>query len=327
MALKIPASNSAQLYMVKSKLKPLHLAKGDTIGIVAPASSFDADNFRRGIVKLRKLGYRVKYERAMFSKYWSRSGHDHKRAEQINRMFSDESVKAIFCAKAGYGSFDILPYLNKKCIENNPKIFIGYSDITILLLYLQKIANMVVFHGPVVSGEIYEGMNQGTLDYLLRVITRPQALGELRFSSLKAFKAGRAKGCLAGGNISLIVQAMGTPYEIDTKDAVLFLEDVSENIADIRKYLLLLRKEKKFEKIKGLIFGKMVDCWDDPVKESQFREVVNEAFSGYNIPVLFGFPSGHAEKKAELRVTLPLGVAVSLDSGELSVKVEGAGVS
>ncbi|MDD3296934.1 MAG: LD-carboxypeptidase [Candidatus Omnitrophica bacterium] len=313
--------------MVKSKIKPPHLAKGDTIGIVAPASSFDADNFRRGIVKLRKLGYKVKYERAIFSKYWSRSGHDCKRAEQINRMFSDESVKAIFCAKAGYGSVEIIPYLDKKCIESNPKIFVGYSDITILLLYLQRIANMVVFHGPVVSGEIYEGMNQGTLDYLLRVVTNPQALGELRFSSLKVFKPGRAKGSLAGGNMSLIVQAMGTPYEIDTKDSILFLEDVSENLADIHKYLLFLQKEKKFEKVKGLVFGKMVDCWDDPMKENKFKKLINKVFCDYDIPVLFGFPSGHVEKKAELRVTLPLGVAVSLDSGELSVKIEEAGVS
>ena len=131
----------------KEVVKPQRLKQGDTIGIVAPASSFDIDGFKRGVKMLRKMGYRVKYERSIFNKCWSEPGHNKQRGFQINRMFADKEVKAIFCAKAGYGAADIIPYLNKRTISRNPKIFVGYSDITILLLYLQKIANMVVYNG------------------------------------------------------------------------------------------------------------------------------------------------------------------------------------
>ena len=154
-------------------IKPTRLKKGDTIGVVAPAWAFDVNNFLRGIEKFKMLGFKVKYDKIIFRKYWSMAGLDKERAEQINKAFADKEIKAIFCAKAGYGSIRILPYLNRKEIRNNPKIFIGYSDITILLLYLQKVARMVVFHGPLVCGEIYEGMNRLTLNFLLKAVTKP----------------------------------------------------------------------------------------------------------------------------------------------------------
>jgi muramoyltetrapeptide carboxypeptidase len=152
---------------------------------------------------LQNLGYRVYYERTILNKCWSQPGHDKQRAYQINRMFENKEIKAILCAKAGYGSTEILPFLNKRIIRNNPKIFVGYSDITILLLYLQKIADMVVFHGPVVSDEIYDGMHQLTLEYLMALFNEPKPLGELKFPQLIAFKPGKATGPLVGGNMSL----------------------------------------------------------------------------------------------------------------------------
>ncbi|MFH1797947.1 MAG: LD-carboxypeptidase [Candidatus Omnitrophota bacterium] len=291
--------------------KPARLNYADTIGIVAPASSFDAENFRKGVKMLRKTGNKVKYERSIFNKCWSQPGHDKQRAAQINRMFADKEVKAIFCAKAGYGAADIIPYLDKKIIRQNPKIFVGYSDITTLLLYLQKEAEIVVFHGPVVSGEMYEGMNPLTLEYLKKLITSPAPFGEISFPQLKVIRPGKAKGVLAGGNLSLIVDSLGKSYEIDTADKVLFLEDVGENTEDIRGYFIKLKQADKFKTIKALMFGRMLDCFDE---QSGLLDILDEFFPGSDIPIISRFPAGHIKTAEELNFTLPLGVEISIDT-------------
>lgn len=305
-------------------LKPQRLNRRDTIGIVAPASSFDRDNFKRGIKMLRTMGYRVKYERSIFNKCWSNPGHNRQRAYQINRMFADTDVKAIFCAKAGYGSVEIIPFLNKKLIRKNPKIFVGYSDITILLLYLQRFAHIVVFHGPVVSDEIYDGMNQVTLDYLLRTLSQTVPLGSIMFPQLIPFKPGKATGTLVGGNLSLIAESIGTPYKISTKDTILFLEDIGENLENIRNYLLKIRYAGKFRNIRGLLFGHMVNCFED---QEKLKILINHIFKNYDIPILFGFPSGHVYRKGEPHVTLPLGITAHIDADNLFLQINEAAVS
>ena len=303
-------------------VKPKRLNKGDTVGIVAPAWSFDIDSFKAGVEELRRLGFRVKYDRSIFSKYWSLAGYDKERAEQINRMFADPEVKAIFCAKAGYGSVEILPFLDKKLIRRNPKIFVGYSDITILLLYLQKFSNMVVFHGPVVSDEIYEGMNPVTLDYLLRTLSHDLPLGPIMFPQLACFKPGKATGKLVGGNLSLVADSIGTPYKIFTANTILFLEDIDENLESIRNYLLRLRRAGKLKKIKGLLLGKMVDCFET---QENLKLLINDVFKNIDIPILFGFPSGHKYKRQDPHVTLPLGVTATLDADNCHLHIsEGA---
>lgn len=310
----------------ESIIKPVHLERRDTIGIIAPASSFDVDNFKLGVHKLRKLGYRVKYERSIFSKYWSRSGNDKKRAEQINRMFASPDVKAILCAKAGYGSIEIIPYLDRDIIRQNPKIFVGYSDITILLLYLQNTANMVVFHGPVVSNEIYEGMNPLTQEYLFRLLTQNSPLGLVTFSQLQRIHPGKASGIFVGGNISLIVSTLDTSYEIDTTDRILFLEDVNEDMEAMKGYFMRLRAAGKFKNVRGVVFGTMVDCFEHSGKQHSTRDILQEMFSGFDFPIIFGFPSGHTRVRGEPHVTLPFGVPVSIDADSLTFTINEAGV-
>ncbi|UCD15112.1 MAG: LD-carboxypeptidase [Candidatus Omnitrophota bacterium] len=303
-------------------IKPKCLNYGDTIGIVAPASSFEVDNFKKGVKHLRKIGYKVKFERSMFRKYWAIPGHDEKRAEQINHMFADKEVKAILCAKAGYGSIDIIPYLDKKVIRQNPKVFVGYSDITVLLLYLQKIANMVVFHGPVVSGEIHEKMNQHTLSYLLRLIAKPSAFGKVTFPYLHALKAGVGRGPLVGGNMTLIVATIGSSYEIDTDNKILFLEEIGENFGVLSNFFKLMKRAGKFRKIRGLIIGKMVKCFNRRGQSNGIKSIVKEVFADFEFPILYGFPSGHMEKKGELHFTLPLGVGVSINTHKSMVSID-----
>ena len=298
--------------------KPRKLNSGDTIGIVAPASSFDIDKFKRGVELLKELGYKVKYERVIFDPGWSKSDHNRERAMQINRMFADKEVKAIFCAEAGYGSAETISYLDKKAIRRNPKIFVGYSDITIILLYLQKLANMVVFHGPVVSGEIYKGMHKLTLEYLRRFFSETKPLGELKFPQLIAFKPGVATGKLVGGNMSLIIDSIGKPYRIRTAGSILFLEDVNEDFNTIKSYFSRLKRAGKFKNIRGLLLGRMLNSSG---KDHDLHKLVENLFKGRDIPVLYGFPSGHLRLRGGLHVTLPLGLPVTINADKLSLTV------
>lgn len=305
--------------------KCARLKKGDTIGIVAPAWAFDADKFKQGVDKLRRLGFQVKYERSIYSKFWSMAGHDKERAEQINRMFADKKVKAILCANAGYGSIRTIPYLDRKIISSNPKIFVGYSDITILLAYLLKTAKMVVFHGPVIAGEIFEEMNVITFKYLLRAITQKRPLGKLKFPKLKVIRHGSAKGVLVGGNLSLIVKAIGTSYDLDTDNKILFLEDVGEDLETIDSHLMHLKLAGKFNRIKGIIFGRMIDCLDYSGKKYTIKDILKDILSDLDVPVILGFPSGHRIPGA-VNITLPFGVEATLETKNSRLIINEAGV-
>jgi muramoyltetrapeptide carboxypeptidase len=307
-------------------VKPPRLNIGDTIGIVAPAWSFDPDNFRRGVDKLKKIGFHVRYDRSIFSKYWSMAGYDEQRAHQINRMFADRQVKAILCAKAGYGSIRTIPYLDKKLIRSNPKIFVGYSDITIILSYLYKIANMVVFHGPVVSHEISEEMNPSTLDFMLRAITQDSPLGEMRFPEIRVLNPGRATGTLTGGNMSLLISAIGTPYDMDPTDKILFLEDIGEDLEVIDNYLMHMKLAGKLRRIKGIIFGRMVDCIDRSGRRYTIRDILRDILQDIQVPIIYGFPSGHRSPQ-EVNVTLPLGIPVTIDTYKKTLIANDSAVS
>jgi muramoyltetrapeptide carboxypeptidase len=305
--------------------KPQRLKRGDTIGVVAPAWSFDPAKFRKGVTQLKRLGFKVKYDQQIFRRYWSMAGHDRERAEQINRVFADQEVKAIFCAKAGYGSIRTIPYLDKKTISKNPKIFVGYSDLTVLLEYLQRVANMVVFHGPVVAGEIHKQMSRISLESLLHCLTAAVPLGELTFPSLKQLRPGKADGLLVGGNMSMLVSGIATPYDIDTDYKILFLEDVGEDLEVIDNILQHLKLAGKFKRIRGLVFGRMVDCHDRSGKRYRIKDIVDDILADLDIPIVYGFPSGHARGRGA-NVTLPLGVPVTLDANKPSLTFNQAGV-
>ena len=305
--------------------KPAALKRGDVVGVVAPAWSFDPEAFKRGVEKLCKLGFRLKYSQSIFKKYWSMAGYDRQRAEQINMMFADKEVTAILCAKAGYGSMRTLPYLDKKIITRNPKVFVGYSDITALLSYLNNVAKMVVFHGPVISGEIHNAMNPITLKNLLRAITQTKAPGRLKFPSLKPLRPGKATGILVGGNMSMLMSVIGTPYDIDTRDKILFLEDVGEDLETIDDYLVQLKFAGKLKNIRGIVFGRMIRCLDHSGKKYSMRHILNEILDDVKVPIIYGFPSGH-RYPGDVNVTLPLGVPVTLDADNAGLIINESGV-
>ncbi len=305
--------------------RPRRVRKGDTVGIVAPAWSFDKKHFKQGVETLKNFGFRVRYDQGIFEKFWSMAGHDRERAQQITRMFSDPEIRCIFCANAGYGSIRTLPFIDKRVIRDNPKVFIGYSDITILLAYLQHVARMVVFHGPVVAGEIRPDMNPLNSEYLLRAITEAKPLGKISFPGMIVIKGGLVKGVLVGGNLSMIISSLGTPYEIDLRHRVLFLEEIGESMEVIDNHLMQLKLAGKLTQLRGLIIGRMLDCKDSSGKHYQLADVVKDVFREHEIPILSGFPSGH-RLPGQVNITLPLGIMVTLDAYESSVTFHGSGV-
>ncbi|UCB46109.1 MAG: LD-carboxypeptidase [Spirochaetota bacterium] len=307
-------------------IKPRCLREGDTIGAVAPAWTFDQEEFMEGMNKIEQLGYRVKYDNSIFKKYWSMAGIDKWRAQQITEMFKDREVKAILCANAGYGSIRTLPYLDKRIIRRNPKIFVGYSDITILLAYLRTIARMVVFHGPVITGEIYDGMNQDSLDYLLKAISSTSSIGILKPPSLQSLCPGIASGVLVGGNLSMLISSVGTPYEVDTGNKILFLEEINESLEVIDNHLMQLKLSGKIRHIKGLILGQLINCKDTSGNNFSIADVIDDVFAGMDIPIIYGFPSGHQAEDG-LNITIPFGITVTLNADDPQLIIHGAGVS
>jgi muramoyltetrapeptide carboxypeptidase len=300
------------------KILPRPLKKGDTIGIVAPACYFDPQKFQKGVKYLKSMGYTVKYDPNIFKKYWSLAGKDNVRAKQINRMFADKEVKAIMCAQAGYGSIRTVPYLDRRILAKNPKIFVGYSDITVLLSYLAKTARMVVFHGPVVSSEIHKHMNAETLNSLIRVITQPRPLGEIKYRGIESLRPGKATGELIGGNLSLIIDTIGTPYDLNTNGKILFIEDVGEELEMIDSCLMHLKLAGKLKRVRGIIFGRMKDCVNFSGSQYSIKDVLNDMLQDVNIPIIYGFPSGHREA-GQPNITLPFGVSVTLDADNRKV--------
>ena len=243
-------------------------------------------------------------------------------------MFADPSVKAIFCAQAGYGSMQVIPFLDKKIIQKNPKIFMGYSDITVLLGYFLKQCKLNVFHGPIVQGEIRRRMSRLTLNFLLRSLMQTRPLGKVMFPNIRILKPGKARGTIVGGNISMLADTIGTPCEIDTNDSILFLEDIDEDMETIDRHLLQLKLAGKFKKVKGILFGRLIDCYDRSGKKYNIRNILKDIFYDIDVPMFYGFPSGHSvsKSKRDANITIPFGVPVTIDSKSLSVFFHSSGV-
>lgn len=287
--------------------KPPPLKKGDTIAIAAPASPFDAQAFQQGIEKIQAWGFRVKVREDIFAKKRYLAGDDARRLEELGSYLQDDEVRAIFTARGGYGSLRLLAGLDRLPKDLPPKILLGYSDITSLLMYALQSWGWVGFHGPVVAKDISARLGQRGEDSLLRALTDPRPLGIVSPEGLQTLHPGRAEGRLVGGCLSLIVCSLGTPYQLRTQDCILYLEDVGEILYSLDRMLTHLRLAGLFQGVKGIVFGPLKDAHDEP---RVIFEVVQELLRDLGVPMLFGFPSGHVEDS----LTIPLGLRVTLDA-------------
>jgi muramoyltetrapeptide carboxypeptidase len=249
-------------------------------------------------------------------------------------MFADPSVNAVFAIRGGYGSAQLLDRIDYGLLRNNPKIFLGYSDITALHLAIQKRSGMVTFHGPVALSGFSEYTQKGFRRALFETaplgsVTNPPESNPLRPAhTLRAIRPGKARGALVGGNLTLISTTMGTPFEIETRGRILLLEDVDEQPYSIDRMLTQLRLAGKFDGVAGVVFGECNACRPrdyKPAFESTLSlgEVLDEILGQLRVPVLSGLTFGHTDDQ----LTLPLGVMAALDADKGELVIEEAGVS
>lgn len=312
----IPRNVKSQ--MSNKLIKPKVLNSGDKVGIIAPATSVtDPSDIQKAMQVLEYFNLKYKIGENVFGGGGYKSRSISQRIEDLHKMFSDEEVKAIFCLRGGYGSSQLLDKIDYNLIRRNPKIFLGYSDITALHLAITKMSGIITFHGPVMMS----AFSNYTVEYFRRalfsrepigVISNPMVLNGIRVAyPYRTINPGVAKGKLTGGNLSLICSLMGTAYEIETKDKILFIEDVGEEPFRIDRMLTQLNLSGKLSQASGIVFGKCIDCdkvsnvWD-----YSLNEVLDQQFTKLKIPVVYGLLIGHTAEQ----VTIPYEIEATLDA-------------
>jgi muramoyltetrapeptide carboxypeptidase len=285
-------------------IRPAPLAKGDTIGVVAPSYAAQQVGLLRGAKAMEDAGYKVILceEIGRFRRFQQRE--DERRAENLMGIWRNPDVKAVIAGTGGYGAVRLLPYLDPDVFRGNPKAFVGYSDITALHLWLMRRAQLRVFHGPTLD-DLFPGVGDPSVRSLLTALTTPRPETELGREIARAVRPGRAVGRLTGGNLSLVQQTIGTPYEIDTRDAILFLEETRDPMSVADERLLHLRAAGLLHNVRGIVFGQLSL---DRSEEDEFEDFLLDLVSDLEVPILMDFPAGHEVPN----LTLPLGTEVEL---------------
>ncbi len=288
-------------------LKPPPLRPGDTIGVIAPAGAVYEDLLARGVRALEASGFRVVLAEGILARKGYLAGSEQQRAETLERFFLRDDIAAIFCARGGFGSIQLLPALDPDLIRAHPKIFVGFSDVTALLNWMSQCCGVVVFHGPMVAvefaGELEGGVSSGFWDAL----TGKRRLWQIKGSGVLRTGGAPVRGALAGGCLSVLVTTLGTPYEIDTAGKIVFLEDVGERPYRIERMLTHLRMAGKLDRVAGIVTGAFNDC--ESGAERDVTEVLADVFAGAPYPVVTGLPCGHATPNT----LLPIGLNAELD--------------
>ena len=283
--------------------RPAPLVKGDTIGVVAPSYAPTRDWLLRGVRVMQDAGFNVILEPDVERERRFHHREDEQRAESLMKMWGNPDVKAVIAATGGYGAVRVIPYLHTDVFRRNPKIFVGYSDITALHLWLMRCAQLRVFHGPTLDDLCWTG--QQTFNSLIAALTNPQPQVQLGGASVRAVRPGRAVGRLTGGNLCMVQQTIGTPYEIDTRDSILFLEETRDPMSFVDERLVHLRSAGLLRGVKGIVFGHLSL---DRCEEDEFEDFLLDLLSDFDGPILMDFPAGHEAPN----LTLPLGTEMEL---------------
>ena len=292
---------------MKPKNRPPALRRGDTIGVVAPASAIKQDSLIAGCEALTRMGYKPVYEDSILKHDLYFAGTTERRLQELHSMFRRDDVRAILCARGGYGANYLVDGLDLDLIRNHPKIFIGYSDNTTLLTLLADEANLTVFHGPMAAKDFAEenGVDLASWESALTAATS----WEVTNSGAKGLVAGTAEGIFYGGCLPMLTATLGTRHEVKTAGTILFLEDVGSKPYQIDRMLIQLQQAGKFQGVRGIVFGEMNDCIQHQQQPYTLEEVVLRIVGKLGIPVAYGLRSGHVNQR---NITLPIGVRASL---------------
>jgi muramoyltetrapeptide carboxypeptidase len=312
-------------------VKPPRLREGDLVGLVAPGGFVTEDGVAESIENLEAAGFKVKVGKNLLKRSGYFAGVDQERADDLNEMFADDDVFGVWCARGGYGAIRLLERLDYEIIRKHPKPLIGYSDVTALHGALFDRVGLISFHGPVGISTFDEFSVQSFRD----VVMNPRPTYEFPYPDrdLKKLRddadnykrvtvvGGKAEGRLAGGNLSVVASLVGTPFEFDFKDKIVYLEEVSEEPYRVDRMLSQLLLAGAFDYVKGVALGVFRSCVPDKdhpsIYENSFTvsEVVRDRLGGIGAPVATGFPFGHVNEK----ITIPYGANAALDADAVTL--------
>lgn len=289
--------------------KPPALRAGDRVAIVAPASPFVREEFDRGLEEIKALGFEPVHDHTVFARRAFVAGEPRDRAASLLAAWEDPTIAGIFCVRGGYGSAQILPFLDLARLAARPKVFVGYSDLTALLTALTLQAGLVAFHGPMLVGRFSLGQEGYDRDTFLRAVTSPEPMGELPAAGLDIIRPGEASGVLLGGTLTQLLASLGTPYAFDPPHGhVLFVDEVGERPYRLDRMLTQWRQTGLLARASAIVFNELRNC-DEPGNTVTARDVVRDILRDFPGPVLLGLPSGHTTGPA---LTLPFGVRATV---------------
>jgi muramoyltetrapeptide carboxypeptidase len=292
--------------------KPTRLRVGARVGVVAPAGCVEPKSVEAGVAAIRAAGFQVELSPNLFAGNGYLAGTAERRAQDLLGFFQRRDIDAIFCARGGFGSVQLLPYLNVG-IGSYPKIFLGYSDVTILLNWLRQSCGMVTFHAPMVAMDLARGLSEASKAHFWSLL-----MGEMsdwKINLGEVIRQGKVESELMGGCLSMLVTTLGTPYEIDTRGKLLFLEDIGEKPYRVERMLTHLKMAGKLNDVAGVMFGDFTDCESDGPRG--IREVIIDIFRDVSYPVVMGMKAGHGPEN----FALPLGIKMRLDGDSANLEM------
>ncbi len=285
------------------KRSPMRLKPGDCIGVVAPASPFEETDFYSGICILENMGFRVSYPEGIFARSGYLAGSDEQRAAQVNSAFSDSTLQAIVCARGGYGSMQILPYLDYEAIRRHPKLLMGFSDVTALLIALYQNSGLTSCHGPMVA--TLKSAGSKTLESVYNALTLNK-LPEIQLEKGIVLNPGRASGPVICGNLTTLCHLSGTLFQPKMNGHILIIEDTGEKPYRIDRMLTQMKLAGVFNGLFGLGIGSFKNCGE----ADELHEIIARIFTAIPIPILAGFDIGHGPGN----IAIPFGSEAVLDT-------------
>lgn len=311
---------AADVSTLAGRRRPVRLRPGDRVALVAPASPVQADLLERGADELRALGFTPVHDERALARHGYVAGAPSMRVASLVDAWRDPSIRGIVAVRGGYGSQQLLPHLDPRWIAADPKVFIGYSDITALLTWYVTHGG-VAFHGPMVEGRFAKGPGAYDRASFLAAVTQPVAMGTLAPPGLETFRPGDAQGTLVGGTLTQLASMLGTPFALVPREpTILFLEDVGERPYRLDRLMTQLHQAGTFARVTGIVLGRFPRC-DEGGGGPTARGVLRDLLAQFPGPVVYGFPSGHTDAAAW---TLPFGVHARLTAsagvGALSIE-------
>jgi len=285
-------------------LRPPAIVKGDTIGVVSPSYAPKAGWLQRGIRALERAGFKVLLDPEVDRPPRFIRGEDQRRAESLMSMWVNPQVNAIIASTGGYGAVRLLPHLDPKVFRDNPKILVGYSDITALHLWLMRRADLRSFHGPTVD-DLIPSLRDPTMVSLITALTTPCPPAKIGRELSRGVVAGKATGRLVGGNLSLVQQTIGTRYQVDMEGAILFIEETRDPMSVVDERLVHMRAAGLLQSVAGIVFGQLSL---DRSEEDEFENFLLDLIADLQVPVLMDFPAGHENPN----LTIPFGTEVEM---------------